>query len=127
VQLDQPRSLNSSEKQILEALLGLEFPGVVELRIQVAHTMVVGRCDCGCPTVDLAVSNDVPRSSVKARSLRLAPVEAQVAPDKDEPPGEIILFVDDGRLSSLEYLYYVDSPPSRWPTLDRLTVVVRTD
>ncbi len=126
MQLDQPRSLNEAEKQILGALLEPEFPGVVELRTQVPHTMVVGRCDCGCPTVDLAVSNDVPRSSVKVRA-RLAPVEAQVAPVKDEPPGEIILFVDDGRLSSLEYVFYVDTPPSRWPSLDRLTVVVRTD
>jgi hypothetical protein len=57
----------------------------------------------------------------------LAPVEAQVAPVNDEPSGEIILFVDDGRLSSSEYVFYVNSPPSRWPSLDRLTVGVRTD
>jgi hypothetical protein len=126
MQPDKPRSLNDAEKQILGALLEAEFPGVVELRTQLPHTMVVGHCDCGCPTVFLGVSNKVPGSSAEVKD-RLAPVEAQVSPIKDEPPGEILVFVSNGQLSSLEYVSYVDSPPSRWPSLDRLTIVVRTD
>ena len=88
------------------------------------HTQVIGKCDCGCPTVDLLVLPDVRRSGVETRS-RTAPVEGLVAPVGDEPPGDIILFVDDGRLSYLEYVSYSDSPPSEWPPLDRVTVTAR--
>jgi hypothetical protein len=47
----------------------------------------------------------------------------------DEPagrglPGEIILFVDDGRLSYMEYVYY-DALPTEWPSLDRISVSVQ--
>lgn len=35
--------------------------------------------------------------------------------------GEIILFVDNGRLSYLEYVYY-EAPPTEWPTLNRISV-----
>jgi hypothetical protein len=34
-------------------------------------------------------------------------------PTADEPPATVILFVDDGRLSYLEYVYYSESPPTR--------------
>jgi hypothetical protein len=126
VEFDKPRPLTEIEKQILVALLDPDFPGVGELRSRLPHTMVVGGCDCGCPTVYLAISSDVDRSSVRGIG-RLAPVEARIAPVDQEPPGEILLFVDDSGLNSLEYVSYADRPPGAWPSLDRLTVVVRTD
>ncbi|HTW07997.1 MAG TPA: hypothetical protein VME46_10820 [Acidimicrobiales bacterium] len=43
-----------------------------------------------------------------------------------EPPGDIILFVDDGRLSCLEYVSYDEPSPAEWPPLDRVRVM-RTD
>jgi hypothetical protein len=123
MQFDQPRPLNEAERRTLDVLLAPEFPGVAELRAQLPHAQVIGKCDCGCPTVDLHVPPDVPRSDVVTRS-RLAPVEGRVAPVGDEPPGDIILFVDDGRLSYLEYVSYDDPSPSEWPPLDRVTVTV---
>jgi hypothetical protein len=125
VRFDHPRPLNEAELSILDALLTVDFPGAAAFRAQVPHTMVIGRCDCGCPTVDLSVQLIVPASSVDTPS-RLAPVEGRVTPIANEPPGDIILFVDDGRMSCLEYVSFDDPSPSEWPSLGRVTVV-RTD
>ena len=38
----------------------------------------------------------------------------------DEPVGELLLFVSEGYISSLEYVFYTDTPPREWPTLDRI-------
>ena len=126
MKLEEARPLNDEEKRILGTLLEPEFPGVEELRAQVPHAVVVGCCDCGCPTVEFSVSPTASRSNVKTWP-RLAPFEATVKPVESEPPGEIILFVDDGRLSCLEYVSYDDPSPREWPSPDRLNVAqVRT-
>ena len=121
VQLDEPRPLNDAERSMLLALLAPEYPGVSELRSQVPDAVVVGKCDCGCPTVDIKVPPSAPRSRVQTKN-RLAPYEGRVAPLRDEPAGDIILFVDDGYLSSLEYVPYADPSPAEWPSLDRVEV-----
>ncbi len=122
MKFDVPRSLSDAERLVLEALLAPQFPGVAELRAQLVHVQVVGKCGCGCPTVDLFVPLNAVPSPLKT-SNRLAPVEGRVMPIADEPPGEIILFVDDGRLSCLEYVSYDEPSPAEWPSLDRITVV----
>jgi hypothetical protein len=122
VQLDEPRHLTDEELTVLQALLAPEFPGVLELRAQVSDAMVVGRCDCGCPTVNLQVPGSAPPSSVVPKN-RLAPYEGRVAALDGEPTGDIILFVDGGYLSCLEYVYYTDNAPPAWPALDRIEVV----
>ena len=81
--------------------------------------LVTGKCDCGCPSIELTVAQEVPRSTVPHR---LAPVEGVVALAADGPPGEVILLVDDGKLSYLEYVHYSDPPPSDWPAIERITV-----
>jgi hypothetical protein len=55
---------------------------------------------------------------------RLFAAEAVVAPIDEGPPGEVIVFIHDGQLSYLEYVYYDDSPPILWPSLDRLVMVI---
>lgn len=122
VQLDQPRPLNDDERAVLQALLAPDFPGVSELRAQVPDAVVVGKCDCGCPTIDIQVTGSSPRSTVVSKN-RLAPYEGRVAPLDDEPIGDIILFVDDGFLTCLEYVPYDDPSPTTWPSLDRIEVV----
>jgi hypothetical protein len=120
VQVSPPRPLSAAEEGVLRLLLTLDFPGVEELRAQIPHAMVVARCDCGCPTVELRVPPNVPVSPVTAPN-RLPPVEGRVLPAADGPPADVILFVDDGRLSSLELVWYGDRPPAEWPPLDRVT------
>ena len=117
-----PRPLNDDELAVLGLILARDFQGVEALREQAADVQVVGRCDCGCPSVDLEPLHQRRRSD---QGERLVPVELIVAPEGDGPPGEVILFVDDGRLSYLEYVHYSDTPPDSWPTVERLSVFQR--
>jgi hypothetical protein len=107
------RSLNESERQVLALLLAQDFPGAAELREQVDSARVSRQCDCGCPSVDLVVDGDVPHAAVVSRT----PVNAQVAGGVG---GGLIVFVDDGRLSGLEYYSAEDHVPGSWPELDRI-------
>ena len=108
---------------MLALLLSVEFPGVDALRAQAASAVVVGDCGCGCPSVDLELAGDVPLAS--GFSSRLAPTEGLVRPLGEGVSDEIILFVDNGRLSRLEYVSYDALPPAEWPALDRISVTVR--
>ncbi|MBB4966464.1 hypothetical protein [Saccharothrix violaceirubra] len=117
--MDESRPLTATEKAVLDLLLSKEFPGAAELRAQVAVAAVTGRCGCGCPSVDLSVPDDVPRSPYRGR---LAPTEARTEPDADGLPLEVILFLDDGALSYLELIHYGE-PPEDWPAAASLSVV----
>ncbi|CAN5649996.1 hypothetical protein BH10ACT8_BH10ACT8_23780 [soil metagenome] len=113
----EPRPLTNDEQRVLGQILDAEFQGVAALREQLAGLQVVGRCDCGCPSIDLEPSSDIRWSDQVGR---LAPVELEVKPVADEPPGRVILFVDGGKLSYLEYVYYSEAAPHEWPADNRL-------
>ncbi len=117
-----PRPLTVSERSILDLMLSLDFEGVEELRRQALNVLVTGRCSCGCPTIDLATSPDSNRSRIADST---SPVQARVDHGEGHAPGEFILFLNDGRLSSLEYVYY-DEIPNDWPDIDRVTLWLRT-
>ncbi len=117
MKVDPPRPLNDDERAVLSLLLQPEFSGVAELRRQVAALRVVWQCDCGCPTVNFQVAGDAPLAGFS----ELSPVELRVSPEGGKPTGDILLFLKNGRLSSMEYVYYTDRPPDRWPMRDRLS------
>lgn len=104
---------------MLELVLSPDFAGAAELRHQSTSAAVVGRCDCGCPSVDLRVDDSAPPAALTAR---LVPFELEVLPSDDESPGQVLVFTDEGRLSYLEYVYF-DQPPTDWPDLRRVRVV----
>jgi hypothetical protein len=116
------RPLTASERGILDLLLTQDFEGVDALRAQVPHVSVVGRCTCGCATVDLAV--DKGRCKPAPSYSRPILSEAQVVDDDKEPLGGVIAFLDDGYLSMLEIYSYGDPIP-KWPEKDRVTLVLR--
>ena len=117
----EPRLPSDDDRRVLGLFLAAAFDGAEALRAQSRDFRVVGRCTCGCPSIELGVAADATRST---RADGLVPVELNVAPLHDEPPGKVILFVDDGRLSYLESVWF-DDPPTAWPTSDRLSVVAR--
>jgi hypothetical protein len=95
----------------LERPLAEDFPGAAELRVQAGSARVTGKCRCGCPTVHLSVDEAAPLASVLSR----IPGEAQV----DNAPGHgLILFVDERRMSLLEFYTSNDSPPAQFPGRD---------
>jgi hypothetical protein len=119
VKIDPPRPLTAEERLMLDLVLSSDFDGVDELREQAKAAVVVGRCDCGCPSVDLQVEGRVPAVRLDSR---LVPSELEIVPVGDEPPGQVIVFADDGRLSYLEYVFF-DDTPEVWPDPSRVQVV----
>lgn len=107
------RPLSETERGVLGVMLAMDFPGALELRAQVDSTVVSGRCACGCPTVDLVVEGDVQPATVTSRT----PVNAEV---DGVLGGGLIVFVDDGRLSGLEYYSVEEQHPSDWPDLTQI-------
>jgi hypothetical protein len=110
----QPRELKPNEKALIDFLLIADFPGRNELQQQVECVQVVGDCDCGCGTIDLAVTGPCVRAGCRER----VPVEAY---------GDtitVLLFVRDGLLSSLEIVNCDDSRPLVYPSPDGLKLSV---
>lgn len=48
----EPRSLSRRKREVLDALLDVDFPGVEKLRREATEVVVAGMCGCGCPSVD---------------------------------------------------------------------------
>lgn len=101
------RPLSQREHDILDLLLSANFPGVDELRVQ-AVTVLADREGL---IIDLVVDPSQPRADVIQRT----PVHAVV--DGDGYDGGLLLFVDDGTLSALEYWWVTEDPPSEFPPL----------
>ncbi|MGW4126292.1 hypothetical protein [Nocardia sp. NPDC004711] len=104
------RELTVNEQDALRAMLEGDFPGAVELRAQVRTAKVVGKCRCGCPTIDLMVGPSAPTAPNVAN-----PVIEAVTDD-----GGILLFVQEGKLTGLEYYSLTDDTPDQFPPPDRI-------
>ncbi|WP_254897144.1 hypothetical protein [Amycolatopsis sp. Hca4] len=100
------RPLTPNERTTLDALLAGDFPGAAELRAQATTAQVSGRCDCGCPSINLEVDRTLPIAVV---------ADPPVAIEADAPGGGLIVFAEDGRLSCLEYWSTADEPPAAFP------------
>jgi hypothetical protein len=102
----RPRELKPNERALLEFLLTADFPGRNELREQVGRVQVLWDCDCGCGTINLMVTNPV----VRAVAREPIPIEARGA------NVDVLLFVRDGLLSSLEIVDHGDGRPLAFPS-----------
>ncbi len=111
-----PRPLRRRERETLEVLLAVDFPGVAALRAQLPGTVVVDRCTCGCPSVSLEPPVDAPLAAVATE----VPVEALGMGAYGEPEAMVLLFVHDGRLSYLEYAPLEERTPTRFPPVHRI-------
>lgn len=96
-----PRALSAAEEALLQALLSYDFPGAAELRSQLPSVRVRGLSldDPHVPLFEVA-DPKAPRAQVSD----IVPIQARVR-DAD-PPIEILLFVKDGLLDSLEVVDY---------------------
>ncbi len=100
-----PRPLNVREAEILEFMLSAGFPGDEVLREQASRALVIEQCTCGCATIDFSLEPDAP----VAPEIQGAPLVQTRARDMDEHPVGLMLFVRDGRLTSLEIVWYDES------------------
>ena len=108
-------SLSEREAQVLRFMLSADDPRLTPLRGQAEVATVVGRCDCGCATIELAVDRG---RSARAPGL-CSPVSEAKTPIRKgfdwAQYRELILFLDDGWLLSLEIIFYCDEPPKEFP------------
>jgi hypothetical protein len=98
--------MTRAESELLEAFLAHDFPGVEALRAQIPGLIAKRGCKCGCGTIDLIPQGEhLPKSSVRD----LLPVSGHVRDENGDAVGGVIIFVDDGLLSTLE-VYWYDQP-----------------
>jgi hypothetical protein len=110
------RSLSPEEARVLDALLEPDWPGSKELRQQARVAEVVGKCGCGCATVEFAVDKT---KAPQAPAQNPAPIEGTVwNQDRSQVVGGILLFVPRGWLSSLEIYSVSDDTITVFPPLD---------
>lgn len=85
------RPLTPREREVLDALLSVEFDGVEELRTQATSATVVGGCGCGCPSIDFT------RERGTGMHIR---VNAAIQGTHDG----LFLFMLGGKLGGIEYV-----------------------
>jgi hypothetical protein len=92
-----PRLLTDAEAAVLRFMLASDFPGFEQLRAQAATARVVGRCGCGCASIDIAVdrANTPP-------ALDAPTGVAATAASRDPRVTHLMLWVDGAYLSGLE-------------------------
>lgn len=113
--------MSAAERAVLEFMLAPDFPGAAQLRAQIPHTQVVAVWSRGLPSVDLDVSDvDVDRATVADGEI---PAGSEVRDPSGEYLGEILVWVEDGYLSALEYAWVTDEPPRRLPTPADMRIV----
>jgi len=95
--IPENRPLTRQERTLTEWLIANGVPEARSFRAQLDHLRVVGRCSCGCPTVDLAVESS--QGSTAGASLILADYIG-VTPEGIEVG--VILHAREGKLSELE-------------------------
>lgn len=101
------RALSETEVAVLDALLRQDFDGVEPLRVQASSLLARRGCECGCGTIELVPqAPDAPRSMAQGP----VPVEATVLDGGGDAIGGVLLFVNDGLLSSLEVYSFADAP-----------------
>jgi hypothetical protein len=109
---DEPVATDMGEvgREVLDALLAVEFGGVEELRAQARDAIVGGACTCGCPSIDF-----FNRPGVGMRSR----VNAAIRGSNDS----IFLFTVGGRLAGIEYVGVSDTgDPSEFPDPSLLVI-----
>jgi hypothetical protein len=101
--MSELRPLTPREREILGYLLSAESPGVEELRQQ-SEVVLARPWDCGCASIALVV--DQTRAHPSPIMGRPA-IETQ-SKEREDPTRvfDLLLWVDDGWLSSIELVAY---------------------
>jgi hypothetical protein len=111
-----PRPLTERETAVLAFLLSIDDLRVAPLRDQAATAVVTGMCTCGCATIDLAVDRTTGHRAER-RSPAIEAFTIGMLDQKSDPTRsyELLVFLDDGWLSSLEIVYYGAESPREFP------------
>ena len=108
-----PRPLSRDEREVLDALLTDDVPGVEALRTQARTVLAAPGCSCGCGSIDLHVQPGPAAPGIAG------PVSASVVAADGAEIGSLDLFLHEGRLSLLEVSTWLDDPLPM-PSVDQL-------
>ena len=113
--MGERRPLTRGESELLLWILDrIDMEGIGELRAQVLHTAVTPGA---YPSfLNLKVADSVPRSSITTSPL---PVRVIVGAPGAEI-GELLVWVECGFLSGLEYAWYTEDRPQALPDVESL-------
>ncbi|GAB3093893.1 hypothetical protein [Isoptericola nanjingensis] len=111
-------ALTPLESALLERICAGTWPGSEEARAQLVHARWGGKDHDGdaCFLIDVPAGADVPRIPSRAGG----PIEALSVVDGDEHLGLLELWVDDGRLHSLDYSTFSDTASETLPEVHLL-------
>ncbi|WP_433521179.1 hypothetical protein ACQPZ2_27955 [Nocardia pseudovaccinii] len=116
----QPRALNELESGVVTKLLSSGAAGAGEFLSQIPFAQVVATWGVGSPSVDLAV---LPGAAQASGSTDGIFASGAVTDRNGAPVGEVILWVENGRLSGIEYAWYTDVRPRALPEPARIEVL----
>jgi hypothetical protein len=85
------------------------------LRVQAATILATPGCECGCGTLTLHPAEAAPRSDFQGQLAG----SALFSGEDGEPGGGLLLFVDQGRLATLE-VYGYSNGPQAIPDVERV-------
>lgn len=108
-----PRAFTPAEREFLSFLLRGDWPQAEQARAQLASASHSGWWFDGSQSFDIAVDSDLPL--VQLPDGILAATDRMVYDDGD-CIGGVMLRLTGGRISSLEYYWMTDEPPSQLPT-----------
>jgi hypothetical protein len=91
------RSLTAGERTLLDWLIANGNPEAQRYASQVPEISVVGRCTCGCPTLDLALSGSTERTAGPSEIL----ADFDGTTEEGVPVG-VVLHARKGQISELE-------------------------
>lgn len=107
-----PRAMTTAERDVLDRMLSVDFPGVETLRRSAEEAVVVGGCSCGCPTIYFR--RDDPAERMVLVTEGLLPQDQEQA---------VLLFTNDqGEIAALELMWMTATPPIHFPPADDLQV-----
>jgi hypothetical protein len=96
------RPLTNRERDVLDALLAIDFDGAEAMRAQAADARVVDMCQCGCPSIDFHKQPGVGMSIL---------VDAGVRGSADG----LFLYAVGDRLGGIEYVSNSDEMADELP------------
>lgn len=95
--IPENRPLSPDERRLIEWLIEHGSPEPCNFASQVAEARVIGRCRCGCPTIDLGIG------AIKERTVGASQILADFI--GETPEGfrvGVLLHAREGKLSELE-------------------------
>ncbi|WP_406276609.1 hypothetical protein OH799_06105 [Nocardia sp. NBC_00881] len=107
-----PRALTDLETSVVTKLLSSNAPGASEYLAQVPYSQVVATWGVGSPSVDLAVRPGAVQASGSPNGIFAS---GAVTDRNGSPIGEVILWVENGWLSGIEYAWHTDERPHALP------------